>query len=157
MMSTYLQSVSPDELAGLKADPAKINQLDKPLCFITQFGCTINYVLSGPGYPACTEPLGAVIHGAEFVETSTLENGSFGVIDKADCVVILPLLDVDLEKVKAILATIDHVVMDEEELYEAEDLTPKELAEYVLDGLSELKSFYSQVVKLGNAVLTYTT
>ncbi len=159
-MATYVQMVTDEEIAALRADPASIHGLDKPedQSFRTYYACCISYFLTGDPYPS-RSPLAPMLSGAESVETSTLENGSFGVVPaKTAAAVARELAKVDMKKLRARIAKADLSELVDEEVDDAEVLSEAEdpVAELMQD-VEELASFYARAAEMKLGVAMYTT
>ena len=159
-MSTYLQSVSPDELAALERDPSGINALDQTVWMSTHLGPTLNYFIAGSAYPeAGSHPLAAMLDGSRSVPAPTLENAYFHVVETHEVAGIVTALEaVDPDALRAAIESADFGdLIDEEELYELELMAEDEVSPAVLDDLGRLIAFYRRVAEAGNAVVSYTT
>lgn len=157
-MATYLQRVSDEQLAALERDPGGINRLDEPIDFRTHFAGALNYFITGSAWPG-DEPLAAMLYGSRSVAASTLENGSFGVIESGEVAGLLAGLEAVAPS--ALRAAVDAADLDEliedEELYELEVIDPSKLADTLVEDLAGLVRFYRQVAEAGGAVVSYTT
>jgi hypothetical protein len=159
-MSTWLQAVTAEEIAELRAQPDTINQLDKPHCYRTHFGPSINYFVLGSAYPGERDgPMWPMLQGATFVDTRTLENGSFGLVSPAQAAELAALLaGVDIAAVAARVAGADFDdLVDEEELYDLELITQEEGPELIAGELESLVEFYTETARTGLGVVSYTT
>ena len=159
-MSTWLQAVTLDEIADLRGRPDSINQLDKPHYYRTHFGPSLNYFVVGSAYPGESDgPLWPMLHGATFVDTPTLENGSFGLITPAQASEIAALLaEVDVAAVAARVADADFdALIDEEEVDDLELITQDEAPDLIADDLASLVAFYAETARAGLGVVSYTT
>ena len=159
-MATYLQSVSPDELAALERNSEGVNALDQPVWMSTYLGTTLNYFITGSAYPeAGSHPLATMLEGSRSVSAPTLENAYFHVIEAPDVSKIVAALEaVDTKSVQAAIDAADFgALIDEEELYDLEVIPEEEVAAAVLDDLDRITAFYRAVAEAGNAVVTYTT
>jgi hypothetical protein len=158
-MTTYVQMVSQSELDGLRKTPASINKLDKPdsETFSTHYACCINYFVTGDAYPE-EHALAAMLFGEDMIETSTLENGSFGVVSPAKVAKLATLLaKVDVGKLRTRVKKADwDELMDEEvddaELLQESDDPVRELA----GDFERLASFYGAAAEKKLGVAMYT-
>jgi len=158
--ATWLQLVSGEEIQELRRNPSGVNHLDKPDCYRTHFGATLNYFLTGKSYPSPEHhELAPMLFGAESVACATLENGYFGVVSSDVAARIAArLATVDLTGVETAVGHADFDdLMDEYELYELELVTPEEAAGVIVAELEALVDFYAEAQKSGLGVVTYTT
>lgn len=157
-MATYLQLVSQDELRTLESNPAAINELDQPVDFRTHFAGALNYFITGSAWPD-EQPLAPILFGSRNVDTPTLENGSFGIIDAAEVGALLAGLEaVDPAALQKAVESADlDALIEDEELYELEVIDPAELPGELVRALTELVGFYKQVAAAGGAIVSYTT
>jgi hypothetical protein len=159
-MSTWLQAVTAEEIAELRSRPDGINRLDKPHCYRTHFGPSINYFVLGSAYPGEDDgPLWPMLQGAAFVDTPTLENKSFGLISPTRAGEIAALLaGVDIPAVAARVAAADFdELVDDEELYDLELITEEEGPDLIAGELAALVEFYAETARAGLGVAGYTT
>lgn len=156
-MATYLQMVSPEELAQLEADPTTINKLDQPTSMSTYYSCTVNFFLTGSAYPG-DHPLAPLVQGSRTVETATLENGSFGVVDPSDVAALVEALttvDSNAIRQSAEAADFDELV-EEEEIYELEVMEHSEVPGDLVEAIASLLTFYQEVSAENAAVVMFT-
>ncbi len=160
-MSTYVQMVNDKELAILKKDPASINKLSQPAgkSYSTYYFCSISYFLTGDAWGSKKHPLSAMLFGDEHIDTSTLENGSFGVIRAPSVAKIAAALaKVDLKKLKKDVSEADWDALMEEEVDDAEMLLESEdAAAEVTADVERLAKFYDSASKKKLGVVMYTT
>lgn len=156
-MATYLQMVNLEELAQLEADPSTINALDQETCVATHYSCTLNYFLTGSAYPE-DHLLAPLMQGSREVEAKTLENGRFGIIDPSDTAALVDALsNVDADALrKAVEAADFDELVEEEELYELEDMEHSEVPGELAEVLASLLAFYQKVSEENAAVVVYT-
>jgi hypothetical protein len=159
-MVTWLQMVSDAEIEELRRNPGSINQLDKPAAetYRTHYACSLNWFVTGNAWPA-DEELAPMLQGDEWVSTSTLENGSFGVTPAAGAAKIAKLLAaVDVAAVRGAVAEADFDELMDEEVGDAEILLEADDPGTALtDDLRALVRFYGQAVEKGLGVAAYTS
>ena len=165
-MNTWLQLVSEAEIKSLKANPASINELDKPgkETFSTYFPCCINYFLLGDAYPNHKNPLGGMLFGFSYVNTNTLEGGNFGVVKPDDVKkIVLASTKIDYKKLAKKIEEADPDELEEEEVDDWEvltddgDETPEEIAKILISEIKQLIAFYKYAEKKQLGVVMYTT
>jgi hypothetical protein len=156
---TYLQRVTEQEIAALRADPASIMRLDNPSHF-THYACSINYFVSGDAYPDPDEnEFGGLIYG-DPVDCAQLENGNFDVITPAQVAALAPRLKgIDVTAIAKAVGEADFdALIEEEELYDLElfeeDDDPGSM---IADEVKDLIAFYRETAALGLGLVTYTT
>ncbi|MEV6387427.1 DUF1877 family protein [Nocardia xishanensis] len=158
--STWLQLVSGEEIQELRADPRRINRLDKPDWYSTHFGAALNYFLTGDPWPGPDDhELWPVLGGTETIACPTLENNAFMVV-ASDVAAQLAarLATVDLASVEAAVGQADFdELVDEQELYELELITPEEAPEIIVSEITRLTAFYAKARASQLGVVMYTS
>lgn len=160
MMCTYLQRVTAAQIDALVAKPASIARLDEPETFATHYMATINYFLTGSAYPGRKRgPLALALMGVKNVACKVLENGSFDVVPPGHVAAIAAALQaVDVKAVKQAVAQADlEALVDDEEIDELTDLSPKEAAKTIAADIRGLIEFYAEVAASGAGVVIYTS
>jgi hypothetical protein len=160
MMCTYLQRVSAEQLARLAAKPTSIAKLDEPDTFATHYMATINYFLTGSAYPGRKRgPLALALMGLRNIPCPTLENGCFDVVPPERVAAISAALQaVDVAAVRAAVIEADlEELVEDEEIDELTDMSPKEAAAAIAEDVRELVEFYAGVAKRGGGVEMYTS
>jgi hypothetical protein len=158
-MSSWLQAVTDEEIAGLRSDPSSINGLDKPLYYRTHFFDSISYFVTGEVNPSGNHPLGAILQGEESVACATLENGWFHLLSpRAADQLVQRLADLDLDRVRDDIAHADlDDLIDEEEVYDLELLGEGEAPGTIVEELEGMIAFYTRVAAEKLGVVIYTT
>ena len=165
-MSTYYQSVGPDQLEALKADPDSINRLDQPedRCNSMHGMSVVSHFLCGSAWVGPEDgPLAIALHGAETVNARTLELGFFTVVrPEAIAAVATALGAVALDPLLASVAETDLQELSEDEEAELDELemlldAQDDIPGMVVDEVRALSEFYSAAAKRGDAVVIYST
>jgi uncharacterized glyoxalase superfamily protein PhnB len=158
--STWLQLVSNEEIHELGQNPSNINALDKADHYRTHFGASLNYFLTGEAYPSTSDhALWAALDGAESIACATLENAAFAVVSSEQAAKIATgLAAVDLAAVEAAIRLADFDdLLDDQELYDLELITPDEATGIIVAEIQKLTSFYAKAADAGLGVVMYTT
>lgn len=158
--STWLQPVSSAEIHDLRKNPSSINELDKADDYRTHFGASLNYFLTGEAYPSTTDhALWAALDGAESIACPTLENKAFAVVSSERAAEIAArLAAIDLAVIEAEVRQADFdELLDEQELYDLELITPDEAPGIIVAAIKELTAFYAKAADARFGVVMYTT
>ena len=135
-----------------------INRLVSPVSFTTHLNQSLPFFITGSAYPT-EQLLAAMLHGHRQVPTTSLENGSFGVVEPQRVgALVQGLMEVDRSAVRAAVEQANlAALVDDEELYDLEVSDPATLADDLLADLERLIDFYRQVVEVGGAVVGYVS
>ena len=161
-MNTWLQMVSKEEIEILEKNPTSINKLNKKKeeCFSTYYQSSINYFLTGKAYPESSRPLGSLLSGFFTIETETLENRSFGLVNPEEIKnLVFELSKVDLNNIKEKVQDADSEDMEEQEVDDWEILIDRDEKpeDILVSNISKLMEFYTSAEKNGLGIVMYTT
>jgi Domain of unknown function (DUF1877) len=160
-MAARLQMVTDKEIDLLVREPGRINRLNNE-GFGTHWFQTISFMLCGDAWPSAKHkrPLTAVFFGYETVDTTTLENGNFGIVRPGDVKAIAKALAaVDLMDLKTRVEQADDDEMADAECEDFEILKTddEDPGETVVDDVEGLQAFYAKASKLGRGVVMYAS
>jgi hypothetical protein len=160
-MAAQLQLVTDKEIDLLVKEPARINKLDNE-SVASYWYLTISFFVNGDAWPSAhrSKPLTAMFFGYETIDTSTLENGNFGLIRPGDVKAIASALSrVDLDKLKTQVENADADEMADAECDDFELLSVDypDPGQTVVDELASVRDFYAKAAKLGRGVVMYSS